>query len=119
MSAPKGAPTKRDALRALLSDGHWHHMSELRAVGGWRYGARLLELRRGAGGPALEVEHRAVEGSDNEFEYRATAASPQASLDLSKPKKQRARERIEELARENHALRARLAQLELFAADHG
>lgn len=107
---PKTAPTKREALRALLSDGQWHHMSELRKVAGWRYGARLLELRRGEGGVALETETRALPGTDNEFEYRARVALVQEQLPLAK--KRRAKERIEELARENAALKARLAQLE-------
>lgn len=112
---PKTAPTKRDALRALLSDGQWHHMSELRKVAGWRYGARLLELRRGEGGVALETEKRAL--SENEYEYRARVAPVQEALPLRK-KKNRAKERIEELARENASLKARLAQLEGGAA-HG
>lgn len=37
---------KRDALRDLLADGAWHDLKALHAVGGWRYGARLHELRR-------------------------------------------------------------------------
>lgn len=115
---PKTAPTKRDALRAMLSDGQWHHMSELRKVAGWRYGARLLELRRGEGGVALETETRAVPGTDNEFEYRARVALVQEPLPLAPKKKNRAKERIEELARENASLKARLAQLEGGAA-HG
>lgn len=46
-------------LRALLSDGKWHPMGELREVAGWRYGARLLEIRRGLDGwPPIAVEKR-------------------------------------------------------------
>lgn len=108
---PKTAPTKREALRALLADGAWHHMQELRAVGGWRYGARLLELRRALG---LTIEHRAI--GDGEFEYRAVL-DDQAALPLTKPKRS-ARARIEELARENAELKRRVAQLEGGAA-HG
>jgi hypothetical protein len=113
---PKSAPSKREALQRLLADGKWHHMSELQKVGGARYGARLLELRELTQG--LKHEHRAINGSDNEFEYRALFEGPQQSLPLAPTKKQRARQRIEELARENASLRARLAQLE-GGATHG
>jgi hypothetical protein len=109
---PKAAPTKREALRALLADGQWHHMNELRAVGGWRYGARLLEIRQEH---HITIEHRSA-GADNEFEYRAVIDA-QAVLPLTKPKPS-ARARIEQLARENRELRQRLAALEGGAA-HG
>ena len=49
MSSLKEAMTKRlskrDALLALLSDGRWHSARELTEVAGWRYSARLHELR--------------------------------------------------------------------------
>lgn len=61
------APTRRDALRALLADGLWHSMAELRTVAGWRYGARLLELRKAG----LTVEKRTVGGDSSCWEYRA------------------------------------------------
>jgi hypothetical protein len=38
--------TKRAALFRLLSDGRWHAHYELAGVGGVRYSARLLELKR-------------------------------------------------------------------------
>lgn len=38
--------TARDRVYGLLSDLGWHTWRELEAVGGVRYGARLLELRR-------------------------------------------------------------------------
>jgi hypothetical protein len=82
---PKSAPTKREALRQLLADGRWHHMSECRLAGGWRFGARLLELRQGLGGPKLQTEHRSISGSDNEFEYRAVFEA-HAQLPLTAPK---------------------------------
>lgn len=104
---PKGAVTKRESLRLLLADGRWHHMSECRKAGGWRFGARLLELRQGMGGPALQTEHRAISGSDNEFEYRALV-TPQAELQLDQKKPTR----LAELKRENEALRRRIAELE-------
>lgn len=115
MAVPKSALPKREALRHLLADGQWHHMKELRAVGGWRYGARLLELRQGVGGRALVTERRSVHGSENELEYRAFIAPcppPPTSPALIAPRRQRAQERIEELARENKALKARVQQLE-------
>ncbi len=107
---PKSAPTKREALRALLSDGAWHHMSELRAVGGWRYGARLLELRQEE---SLVIEHRSA-GGDNEFEYRLVLGAVATPV----TKKKSARARIEELARENAELKRRLQAKEVGAA-HG
>lgn len=100
--------SKREALRVLLSDGKWHHMSECRKVGGWRFGARLLELRQGLGGPAVPTEHRAISGSDNEFEYRALVG-PQAELPLATPKKSN---RFAELVAENARLKRRVADLE-------
>lgn len=63
-------PTRCERLRELLGDGKWHTMDELREVAGWRYGARLLELRRGIDkGPPLEVETRMTGGGL--YEYRA------------------------------------------------
>lgn len=38
--------TNREALADLLADGQWHTNSELHEVAGFRYGARLLELRQ-------------------------------------------------------------------------
>lgn len=105
---PKGALSKREALRVLLSDGKWHHMSECRKVGGWRFGARLLELRQGLGGPEMQTQHRAIGGSDNEFEYRAIVGA-QAELPLAAQKKPN---RLAELVAENAKLKARVAQLE-------
>lgn len=62
------APGRCERLRALLADGRWHLADELREVAGWRYGARLYELRHGLdGGPAITVEVRAAGGT---HEYR-------------------------------------------------
>ncbi len=103
---PTTAPSKREALRALLADGLWHHMSELRAVGGWRYGARLLEIRREH---HVTIENRCI--ADGEFEYRLVF-NVQGCLPLDPPKrKQGARERIEQLARENAELKRRIEEL--------
>jgi hypothetical protein len=38
--------TKRDAVFRLLSDGRWHAHYEIASVGGVRYSARILELKR-------------------------------------------------------------------------
>lgn len=47
-------------IRALLRDGAWHGSPELADVGGMRFGARLLEIRRGADGDRpLDVEAEA------------------------------------------------------------
>lgn len=55
---PVTSPTGKHArLRNLLGDMRWHSMSELQEAAGYRYGARLLELRRGHdGGPCISVE---------------------------------------------------------------
>lgn len=61
--------SKTQALRQLLADGRWHDMRAMQEAGGFRYGGRLLEIRRGEDGlPALEVEAR---GKANAWEYRA------------------------------------------------
>ena len=56
----------RDALRALLADGRLHPMSELIAVGGYRYGARLFELRNDE---HLNIETVQLPGEDR-YGYR-------------------------------------------------
>lgn len=38
--------SNREALVGLLADGQWHTNSELHAVAGFRYGARIYELRQ-------------------------------------------------------------------------
>ena len=64
------APTKCAALRRLLSDMEWHSADELRRAAGWRFSARLMELRTGEDGDVpLEVEKRCV-GGDVVWEYR-------------------------------------------------
>lgn len=39
-------PSKCELLRRLLSSGAWVHMRKLAAVAGWRYGARLWDLKQ-------------------------------------------------------------------------
>jgi hypothetical protein len=57
--------------RRLLGDGRWHSADELRQVAGWRYGARLYELRRGEDGrPPLVIDVRCESGGL--YEYQCT-----------------------------------------------
>ena len=39
-------PSAKVRLYRLLKDGRWHGMASLLAAAGYRYGARLHELRR-------------------------------------------------------------------------
>lgn len=97
--------SKREALRALLSPGLWVHMRELMRVGGTRYGARLMELRRGRGGyPPMAIHVRQVGVS--EYAYRADEL-PQMVLGCVGPccTPERPRER-------RRKLEARIGQLE-------
>lgn len=110
---PAGAKNKRDALRALFSDEQWHPMAEVRRFGGWRYGARILEIRRGVGGPAVDVQVRRVEGTDNAFEYRAQPL-PAVLVQLA------ARTRVtrRELGLEIETLKRKVIALEAIEKDH-
>jgi bifunctional DNA-binding transcriptional regulator/antitoxin component of YhaV-PrlF toxin-antitoxin module len=101
---PAAAPTKRAALRQLLSDGAWHHMSELRKAGGWRYGARLKEIR-----DEDRVEVLKRQYGDNEFEYRLVR-SAQPVLPLGPAQKKSAKKRIAELEQQVADLRRQLAE---------
>ncbi len=42
----KNAPDKRKRLLNLFADKRWHDHTELAAIGGVRYSARVLELKR-------------------------------------------------------------------------
>lgn len=57
-------PSQRDAILALLSDGQWHHVRELHDVGGFRYSARVHELR------AMGYEIQKVTLGDSIYHYR-------------------------------------------------
>jgi hypothetical protein len=59
----------KNSIRALLSDGRWHSMSEMERAGGMRYGARLFELRH-HDRLCIEV-HRIKAGA---YEYRLAQA---------------------------------------------
>ena len=56
-------PTKCERLLALLSDGKPHGQRELLEVGGFRYGARIMDLR--AQGHVIESIH--IGGSEWRF----------------------------------------------------
>ena len=66
--------THKAALLALLSDGRPHHMREAQAHGGWRYGARILELRRE--GHVIETRQLAR----GEFQYQLVVSAKQGVL---------------------------------------
>lgn len=57
------APSKREALRALLSDGKEHHQYELAEVASYRYGARLHELHKQKDAVHYERRHDAEDDS--------------------------------------------------------
>lgn len=65
-------------LRRLLSDAQWHEVAELVAAGGLRYGARLLELRRGLDGrPPVDVESEPyARGRRAAWRYRIAPGEP-------------------------------------------
>lgn len=64
--------THKEALLALLSDYQTHDMAECLRVGGYRYGARLHELRRQ--GYVIET----ISEGDDVFSYRLVAAPGEA-----------------------------------------
>lgn len=83
-------------LRHVMSDGAWHQHHELEQVGGRRFPARLHDIERGAdGGPSLAYECRAVDGREGAYEYRLRPW--REGEERPTPRRQRARERIEEL----------------------
>lgn len=56
--------THREALLALLSDGRPKHMSQCIAIGGYRYGGRIHELRQEG------HDIRTIRLGDDEFAYQ-------------------------------------------------
>ena len=66
-------------LLGMMADEQWHSMRELQAVGGWRYGGRLYELK--SKGWDHEVETRA--GGERFYRIFPMAPPPgQMRLDL-------------------------------------
>ncbi|MFZ5469457.1 MAG: hypothetical protein ACOZIN_08475 [Myxococcota bacterium] len=60
--------SNKEGLRALLADGRWHGIRELHEVAGWRYGARIFDLR----GEGLVIHRRPV--GAGLYEWRWSAA---------------------------------------------
>lgn len=115
---PSFADTACGRLRHAMADGAWHQHHELEQVGGRRFPARLHDIERGAdGGVSLAYECRAVDGREGAYEYRLRPW--REGEERPTPRRQRARERIEELleqvqhqAEELARLTRRLEQLE-------
>lgn len=63
--------TQREEVLRILSDLEWHPYLDLNAVGGVRYSARLLELKR----LGYKIEHRTVKG-DTGRDYRLKSLTP-------------------------------------------
>lgn len=100
--------TQRERLRELLLTGHWYSNAYLSEHIGLRFGARLLELRRGTDNHLpMEVEVRHINEARNLVEYRFTGHGI-----APKPVEKR-RAVIAALRAENAALRQRLASLEV------
>lgn len=108
------APSKEDALRALLSDGRWHGPRALQQAGGDRYGARLFDAHSRAdlnGRMPLHYEKRVNGGDDSHVSYRqvdAAHCSVCAQERRERPTTviQRQAQRIAELERELARARA-------------
>jgi hypothetical protein len=66
----------RSALVFLFRDGQWKSMREVQQAGGWRYAARICELRR----DGFDIQTRRV-GADV-FEYRWNRSPKQMRLPL-------------------------------------
>lgn len=65
--------TQRGRVLKLLLDLEWHPYMDLAAVGGVRYSARLLELKR----MGYEVETRTVHGKgETGLDYRLKSSIP-------------------------------------------
>lgn len=110
----KKAPTKAEALRAMLSDGAWHTQQEMGAAVGHRFGAVLFvlhnELSIGDGfapvhhqkqaspKDATRVRYRQVDKAACDICTRVAKLKPSAIIE-------RLQNRIAELEAENARLR--------------
>lgn len=61
----------RDKLRGYLADMRWHSWRELKEVGGSRFGARLLELKR----EGYIIDRESIKGSRG-FRYKLRSLVP-------------------------------------------
>ncbi len=59
-------------LLELLADGAWHGMREVQAVAGWRYSARVCELRK----EGYRIETRPIFGDAWEMRWCREATQP-------------------------------------------
>ena len=64
----------RSNLLRLLSNGRQHHMTACAEAGGWRYGARIHELRKQ--GYVIET----IRLGEDEFAYRLVVKDRQLEL---------------------------------------
>ena len=99
-------PTKKAALRELLSDMRWHTQQQMVAAAGYRYGAALFDLHNEAdfaSGRPVHYQKHVGESDGCRVRYRQVDA---AACDIcSNPKHLRPSERIAQLE-------ARVAELE-------
>jgi hypothetical protein len=94
------------AVRMLLADGNWHRQAELLSCGGYRYGARCHEIRRGHDGqPPMAVDVVCVDSDEGAFNFRMRPYRP----DEAPPEKRRSR--VKALEAELASLRAELESL--------
>lgn len=99
--------TQCQRLRGLFSDtARWYTNVELqRLMRGQRFGARLLELRRGDdGGPPLDIQRTRQNGKGSIWAYRCVGVLEKASRRQSSP--------VARLRRELARALARIAELE-------
>lgn len=109
MSRPDFSDTACTRLRHYMAAGAWHAARELEAIGGRRFPARLAEIARGTdGGEAMAYDWRIVDGCEGVVEYRLRAWG----ADEVRPQPRQRAAALEEVARENAELRARIAELE-------
>lgn len=107
---PWWAPTACERLRNFMLLGAWYSFALLEPVGGRRFPARLHEIARGADGrPPLAYDCETA-GLDGVFKYRLREYRSEELR--PKTRRRRTHDRIEELARENLALKRRVAELE-------
>lgn len=70
------ASSKAARLLALLADGKWHSNGECSRVAGLRFGARVLEIRRGLMGlPPMNVAMLALDTTRGLYAYRLASES--------------------------------------------
>jgi biotin operon repressor len=71
--------TSRVLARLVMADGQWISGNELARAVGWRYGARVYELRQ----LGYTIERRSAPNGSPVDEYRIVPLAEQQSMDLS------------------------------------